>query len=239
MTPSCVSVYPQFCGPRSHARPNEHRERSLPTAVDPPSDLGDLREPLALGRVSTHATHIHTLQGEISAWQNVIETQRTTCTQSCTHTHTHTHTPEVASGVGRNLEKARPLGNFTEWPVCKSRTIAASLHLFIPPSLHPSIYPGKKNKSETLIHEPWVRWTDVFQGHFAGTLERAEMNPLCNILKNKCKRKVVFEHKLNVMGCCDTRFAHVPGTSPKVLVPANRKCNCIDRDVIPHRFPTH
>ena len=157
-----------FCGPRSHTGQHEHRERSSPTAVDPPSDLGDLREPLALGRVA-HTQHTSTLcRGRYQPDRTLLRPRGLHALRHA-HTHKHTHTPEVASGVGRNLEKARSPGNFTEWPVCKSRTIAASLHLFIPPSLPPSILPSIQGKERV---KPW------FMSHeFSGQMFSRDTSP--------------------------------------------------------------
>lgn len=99
-------------------------------------------------RTNTHLWFalFFSVQGEISAWLNVIETQRTTM-------HTHTHT-EVASRVGRNLEKAPFPGEFP-WMACLREHNNCSFTPSFHSSLHSSIYPGKR-KSETLIHEPWV-----------------------------------------------------------------------------------
>lgn len=94
----------------------------------------------------------------------LLRAQRTTCTQACAHTHT-----EVASGVGRNLEKALFPGEFP-WMACLREQNNCSFTPSFHPSLHPSIRPGKRT-TETLIHEPWVQWTDVLLGHFTGTLE--------------------------------------------------------------------
>lgn len=90
-----------------------------------------------------------------------------------THTHPYTHTYRGSLQCRTQPWKSSVTpGNFPEWPVCKSKTIARSLHLFIPLSILPSVQ-GKE--SETLIHEPWTQWTDVFLGHFSKTVKLAEI----------------------------------------------------------------
>lgn len=129
-------------------------ERPQPSVADPPSELGDLWELLALGRVSTasrtpidiRCLHFFFFSAwrEILAWLNLIETQRITCMQACTHTHTYKYT-EVASGVGRNLEKALAPEEFP-WMACLQEQNNCSFIRSFHPSFHPSIYPGARKR---------------------------------------------------------------------------------------------
>lgn len=94
----------------------------------------------------------------MNSWDFMIETEEESfeiekvlavnITVNCVTPTQHTHTQKWIKEQHTTLKKLGSAGIFLQWPVCRSKTIACSLHLFftIPPSILQSVW-GKEGET--------------------------------------------------------------------------------------------